>query len=232
MNKFKGYEKTNEKPDKKYVILPTSLKILGNLKDKIVIDIGCGDGFFTKEISKDAKFVYGIDNSKEQIAKAKKVALENVKYILEDMNKYIYPACDIILSPFVLNYLKEEKQVSLLLQRFYNALNKGGKIVGILDMPKRKVHNLKKFGVIKKIDSFQEGQKIDVELYNGENHIITLHSYYHDLKVIEKLLQNTGFKKIVWHKPIISEEGIKEKGEEFWKGYLDDCDLGYFSAEK
>ncbi len=232
MNKFKGYEKTHEKPDKKYSMLPTSLEILGDLKGKIVVDVGCGDGFFTKELAKNAKFVYGIDNSKEQIEQAKKVALENVKYILEDMNEYAYPLCDIIFSPFVLNYLKDEKQLGLLFQRFYNSLNKEGKIVGIIDAPKRKVHNLKKFGAIKKIDSFQEGQKIDIELYNGENYITTLHSYYHDPKVVEKLLQNTGFKNIVWHKPIISEEGIKEKGEEFWGNYLNDCDLGYFSAEK
>jgi len=226
------YIKTHEKPDKKFSILPTSLKLLGDTKNKIVVDVGCGDGFFTKEFAKSAKLVYGIDNSNEQIQKAQKNPHPNIKYILADMNEYKYSNINIIFSPFVQNYLKTEEELQSLFQRFYNGLVEGGVIAGIMDMPQNTLHDAKKFGVIKRINQLKEGENISVELYNNNKHLTTLNAIYHTCETIERALKNVGFKEIKWHSPIISEEGLSFKGKDFWKRYIENCDLAYFSAKK
>lgn len=227
-----AYEKTHEKPDKKFSMLPTALSILNPLKNKIVIDVGCGDGFFTKEFSKEAKSVIGIDNSKEQILKSRKNSGPNIKYLLADMNEYNYSGSDIIFAPFVLNYLESSDNLQKLFNKFYKGLSPNGMIAGIMDFPKKLVHDSKKFGIIKKIKKLEDGEKMDIELYNEEKHLVTLHSFYHTKKTVEKLLKNSGFANIVWHKSIVSEKGKKIMGQEFWKGYVEDCDLEYFTASK
>ena len=67
-----------------------------------------------------------------------------------DMIKFNYPKSDRIFLPFVLNYLKDKKELTYFFKKIHLSLNKKGKIAGIIDTPKRKIHNMKSFGVIKK----------------------------------------------------------------------------------
>jgi len=137
------YVRTDEKPDKKYSIGVTALKVVGPLSGKTVVDVGCGDGFLTKLFAREAEFVYGIDNSSEQIEKT--AHLHNVKYVLADMKCFQFPTVDMIFSPFVLNYL-QTAELKPQLQRFYDGLTSDGTLAGIVDRPKSTVHNMKKFG--------------------------------------------------------------------------------------
>lgn len=51
-------------------------------KDKIVLDIASGEGYGTNLISKNAKFVYGVDIDKDSIEHAKnKYKSENIKFL-------------------------------------------------------------------------------------------------------------------------------------------------------
>jgi toxoflavin synthase len=224
------YAKAHQKPDMKYSMVPTVMNMLGSLDGKEVVDVGCGDGYFTAEFAKFAKFVYGIDNSEEQIKKA--VARGNVKYVLVDMCKFSYPEIDIIFSPFVLNYLQSTGELESLFGKFYDALVPGGRYAGIIDMPQSTVHDNRRFGSVKRLARLAEGEPMDVELFNGEEHITTLHSFYHTKETVEELLKGVGFEDIAWHTPVISTLGLEEMGEEFWDSYVENCDLAYFSVKK
>jgi len=227
------YEKTNEKPDKKYSMLPTILNLAEPLKNKIVIDIGCGDGFFTFPLAKKAKFVYGIDNSIEQINKAKKLTKDNIKFILGDIFDVIYPKSDLICIPFILDMVETEKLFDLF-SKFYSSLESCGRIIGLIDDPKSLVSDNRKYGVIKtiKADKLLEGSPLIIDLFNENSHIITLNVIYHKKETIENALIKAGFKDIKWHKPIISKEGIDKFRNGFWDDYLNNCDVAYFSAIK
>lgn len=50
------------------------------LKNKVVVDVGCGEGKLTKEISKVCKFVYGLD-LEEVILKIESNNIENIKFL-------------------------------------------------------------------------------------------------------------------------------------------------------
>lgn len=226
------YALSNEKADKKYSMLPNALNIIGPLKELSIVDVGCGDGFFTREFALRAKRVYGIDNSFEQIKEAKKNPLENVEYILADMKEYSYFGSDVIFSPFVLNYIQGLNELSSLFFKFYSGLNFGGKLVGIVDMPKSCFWDMKKFGSVKKMKKVCEGEKIEIDLYNVEELITTLYSFYHSCENLDGLLSSAGFSDISWHKPIVSSLGFERFGRDFWSEYLDKCDIAYFSARK
>lgn len=229
----KKFQKSDIKPDKQFSFLPTVLSIVGDISGKIALDLGCGDGFFTKALALvGTKQVIGIDNSKEQLQLANSQPhKENITYQFGDIFKDALPKSDIILSPFVLNYAQSTEQLEFLIENIYQSLSEGGKAVLVVDLPRGK--NLKKFGSIKTIEGgIKDGAKIKIDLYNGEEFICTLYSVYYTPETLENILYKTGFKNVKWHKPIISKEGVEKFGEGFWKGFQENSELGYISVEK
>ena len=58
-------------------------------KDMSILDIGCGNGYLTKKITKDFKNVVAIDNSKSAIKFAKKKYKGSIKFINADLDNFI-----------------------------------------------------------------------------------------------------------------------------------------------
>lgn len=56
---------------KRYLQYPGLLKLLGNVKGKRVLDIGCGNGFFSSMIAERGAKIVGFDISEKQIEFAK-----------------------------------------------------------------------------------------------------------------------------------------------------------------
>lgn len=110
--------------------LLAKLNLNGNEK---ILDIGCGDGKITAEISKMVKngFVLGIDNSKEMIEFAQKhfpqSTFHNLKFILMDAKDINFEnEFDIIFSNATLHWIINH---SLLLKKISKALKNKGKIL-------------------------------------------------------------------------------------------------------
>ena len=227
-----SYQQTTVKPDKQFSTLPTVLKITGNFENKVILDLGCGSGFFSNEFAHNgAKKVFGVDNSVEQINLAKKNPLENTEYVLADIFKDNLPTADIVLAPYVINYATDINHLVKLFQNIYTSLNKNGKLVIVVDLPEGK--DLKKFGAIKNVLGEKvDGAKIEIQLFNNEEFICSLNAVYFTPSTLEKTLYSVGFTDVVWHKPTISDEGVKKFGNEFWKGYIESPELGYLSATK
>lgn len=49
------------------ILIPTIMQLLGNISKKRVIDVGCGSGYLTAKIARQASFVLGLDPSKGMI---------------------------------------------------------------------------------------------------------------------------------------------------------------------
>ena len=224
------YKNSHSKPDKQYSILPTVIQLAGSCANKIVVDLGCGTGFFTVPFAKHgALHVYGIDNSKEQLALA--YSQPNITYVLRDVFVDSLPRADVIIAPFVANYARTLPILRHFFQKLYNSLEKDGIAVFVIDFPNNR--ELKRFGAIKKIiGNLEDGALISIELFNNEEKICELSAFYFNPATIEKELKNVGFKEIEWHSPIISDEGQQRFGRDFWKNYLDDPELGYLTVKK
>ncbi len=114
---------------------------------------------------------------------------------------------------------------------FFDSLTLGGKIVFVFDLPNGK--SLKRFGATKTfLGPVADETQIQINLFNDEKQICTLFAVYYTPRTIESLLRNVGFREIQWYRPIISKEGIERLGHDFWKGYIDDPELGYVVAER
>lgn len=225
-----SYQNTDAKPDKKYSILPTVLMLAGNLSGKLVLDLGCGSGFFTRSFAIAANRVIGIDNSSEQIVRAKQHPAPNVDYILADIMKEELPSSDVVNAPFVLGYCSGIDELKSLFVEIYRSLNHSGCLLGIVDLPSGE--DLKRYGATKILHGKDDGSKIEIILSDGVSPICTLWATYFSPETITSLLTKIGFQDIEWHKPIISDEGMQTMPSGYWDGYIENSELGYFTATK
>lgn len=106
-------------------------------KYKKILDLGCGPGLYSLELSKVGYDVLGVDYSQKSINYARKQA-ENAqldtKYIIENIldfrPSYKFDVCLLIYRIFC-NFSESNRR--LLLKNIYNSLNDGGLL--LLDVP-------------------------------------------------------------------------------------------------
>lgn len=226
-----AYQSTDEKPDKKYSILPTVLGMIGDLQGKVVLDLGCGSGFFTEALAeRGARMVIGIDNSVEQLAYASKNGRTGLEYRYGDIFQMEFPECDVIVAPFVLNYAKNVDELARVIQSMSRALTEAGKLIVVIDLPNQL--NYTKFGAKKSLTCREDGGLITIDLFREESFVCKLHSTYYLPETVEKVLNASGFKTVTWQTAIVHPDGIRKYGRKFWAGYTDDPELGYLVASK
>ncbi len=101
------------------------------VKDKIVLDLGCGTGKFMQKFHKETIKYYGLDLSNEQLNIAKsKVVNDNVELICCSAENIPLPdnTIDVIISTWVLGTILEVDRRNKVLNEMKRVLKKGGNI--------------------------------------------------------------------------------------------------------
>jgi ubiquinone/menaquinone biosynthesis C-methylase UbiE len=104
--------------------MPTTLKMMGNIKGKRILDLGCGPGIYAKLLTDKGAIVKGIDISKEELKYAK-IEAPKAEFKLGDANRLPYKDSefDIVLSALVMGHIKDWNKP---LKEIRRVLKKGG----------------------------------------------------------------------------------------------------------
>lgn len=124
----KGYSETDQEL---FRILDTF-----NVRDKAVLDFGCGDGHHAAEISNmGARQVVGVDISEAMIqrAKANEVPERSISFTLYDGKQIPSPDAgfEIVMSNFVLHNISDTESI---LKEINRVMKPGGQFVGIFNV--------------------------------------------------------------------------------------------------
>ena len=107
--------------------VPAMIKAIGNVKNKIILDLGCGFGDHAEKLSKKGtKKIIGIDISKKLIKLAKEKKLKNCEFFVADMSKKLKfknNFFDVVFSSLAIHYIKN---LSKLFKEVNRILKKGG----------------------------------------------------------------------------------------------------------
>ncbi len=152
------------------------LKLLGNIKGKEILEIGCGGGQCTVYFAKKGAKVTGVDLSEEQLKFAKKLADKHkvdIKFIqgsFQNLSKFKSNSKDIVFSAYALQYSPDLLEVFKQVKRI---LKKNGLFVFSFDHPIWKMINYKTLKVEKsyfKIGRYEE--KFSSGTFVGYSHTI------------------------------------------------------------
>lgn len=185
------------------VEMPTTLRLLGNVKGKNILDLGCGPGRYAMKLTAKGARVIGIDNSKNSLIIAEKEAPKAI-FIFGDIENLPFKdkEFDIVLSALVMGHFRDWSKIFREVRR---VLKRGGLFVFSVHNPFSEVlvnrkWFLKKFRIVQRYfdermlyDTWGEGNK----KFNVAHH----HKTY---GTIIKIILNNGFELIDYEdcKPI------------------------------
>lgn len=224
-----AYLKANDHPIKVYVESFTFLNVLGNIQARTILDLACGDGYYTRLIKRQgAAQMVGVDISEEMINRAKILedqAPLGIEYRQRDVTQ-LGPvgSFDLVTAVYLFPYASTQQMILAMCQAIYENLAPGGRFVSItLDPDLASEADLKlyeSYGVsFQAAGALQDGAKIKAAIELAGS-FFELSNFYWRRETYESVLQRAGFREITWRQMGVSEEGIRTYGQDYWQAFL------------
>jgi ubiquinone/menaquinone biosynthesis C-methylase UbiE len=225
------YDKHLEKDDDTYhakVVHPNLMKMLGDIKDRQVLDLACGQGIFSRLLADVGANVVGVDLGKELIDLAEKRnkdyrfkvhyfhSSSDDLYMVKDGTK------DIVVCVLALQNIEKLQETFAEVSR---VLKKGGKFYAVLNHPAFRNPKATHWGYdpkddvqYRRVDAYISESKVKIDMTPGskDDKKFTV-SFHRPLQVYVKALSKhglaiTGLQEWVSHRK--SEKGPRQKAED------------------
>jgi len=192
------------------------LKLLGNVRGKKILELGCGGAQCSIAFAKQGAKVTGMDLSEQQLEYAKKLAEKNnvkVDFIqgsFQDLSKLKSNNYDIVFSAFAFQYSPE---LNKLFKQIHRVLKKKGIFVFSFDHPFYSTIDVKTNKIVRK---YEAGKYIEEEVrQDGKKHKFV--GFTRKIGDIYDSLLKSGFflEKII--EPIEMKNQVAWT-KDFWKG--------------
>ena len=204
-------------------------KLLGDVSQKSVLDLACGEGFYSRRIKrKGAQKVIGVDISERMIELARQQEKNHplgIDYFVCDvMELEKIGSFDLVVASYLLNYAQTREQLLEMCRAISINLKSGGRFVSMNNNPGQPPASFplcKKYGFTKSLSGpLVEGAPITYEFFRiGQK--FRIDNYYLSRKTHDWAFRQTGFKTIRWHRIEAAPEGLKKFGQEFWQDFID-----------
>ena len=161
------------------VILPSLLRIVGDIKGKDVLDLACGQGFFTRPLHDKGANVTGIDIGKELIAQAEGMqksttAKDKIHYFVtgaDDLYMLKDKSMDVIVCVLALQNIEN---IAGTIKEVSRVLRTGGKFIFVLNHPAFRNPQSSSWGYhdaekiqYRRIDNYLSESKIKIDMTPG-----------------------------------------------------------------
>lgn len=223
------YKASKSLPFRKYIEWYSYHKLLGDISQKSVLDLACGEGYYTRRIKKmTAATVVGVDISEKMIELAKqqeKNDLLGIEYLIGDVMLIgKIGSFDLVVASYLLNYSRTKEQLLKMCQTVAVNLNSGGRFVSINnnpDQPPESFPICEKYGFTKSLSGpLKEGAAITYEFFRSGQKF-QFDNYYLSTETHDWAFKQAGLNHIRWHKVEVSPDGLNIFGQEFWQDFID-----------
>ena len=223
------YRRSKQQPWRAYVEAFTLMRLIGDPTGKKVIDIACGEGFYTRIIrQRGAAKVTGVDLSEKMIELARASEAQEplgIDYIVGDGRDLGVAAdYDLAVAAYFLNHAHDRAELNAMCSGIARCLKPGGRFVTVNSNPAGAfpaAPSCRKYGLeVSVVGPFREGAPITWTFYL-EDGPFAVENYFLGVGSHEEALRAAGFRDISWHRPMLSPEGVSAHGREYWATLLD-----------
>ena len=211
---------------------PVIFQALGDVRGKSLLDLACGDGFYTRRFRSecDAEPVMGVDLSPKQIQRAQAIEQHEplgIDYRVADvMNLSLDRRFDVATAIHLLHYLENAEEISSVLSSIHELLADDGYLVTMIanpefDLDRHDATDSKaKFGYY--FSAAETGNGGLFRFHPGgfeKERELTIEFRRWKRGFIDSIAVDAGFEP-EWHDPFISAEGLATYGADFFSNYL------------
>jgi 2-polyprenyl-3-methyl-5-hydroxy-6-metoxy-1,4-benzoquinol methylase len=211
---------------------PVIFRTLGDLRGKSLLDLACGDGFYTRRFRTEcaANPVMGIDLSPKQIERAEAIEQREqlgIEYRVGDVTSLnLERRFDIVTAIHLLHYLENGAEIESALRGIHKTLSGGGHFVTMIanpefDLEKHDPSDSKsKCGYYFSVAEPGNGGLLRFHPGGFEKEReLTIEFRRWERGFLNGIAGVVGF-TTEWLDPFISAEGLKEYGASFFDNYL------------
>ena len=216
----------------------TLFQTLGDLSNRSVLDLGCGEGFYTRQFRHaSAARVIGVDISGAMIELAQteeQARPIGCRYVCADAARYAPPTpVDIVAAVYLLNYARTREELERLCCACFGALGPDGRFVGFNDnvrRPPRPGESLAKYGFERIVERpLREGSAIRYRIATPDGKLVEFDNYYLEPATYEAAMRNAGFKDFEWVDALTDPA---ESANTFWDDLKAQAPFTAFCASK
>lgn len=232
------YRESKQLPFRTFIERFTLFEILGDIRGDRVLDMACGDGFYTRLLKQaGAADVTGVDISAEMIRLGEQAEIERplgCTYLHQDVATFdATETVDLVVAMYLLNYARTAEQLVRFCRVCHDALRPGGRFVGfndnILNPPKGTV-SWEKYGLEKTCGPEpEEGDAIRYRMTNSDGTSFEFNNFYLSAETYRNAFRNAGFRDFRWLGVSVHPA---ERNNPFWDGFLLDPPVIPFSASR
>jgi SAM-dependent methyltransferase len=210
--------------------IPAVEALLGDLRGKSLLDLACGQGFYSRLASRrGARPVVGVDLSEAMVEAAlreEQRAPLGIRYLQADAASVSaaqlgYPeGFDQLLALFLFNYATDPASLRSQAQAVCRCLRPGGRLLAVLPDPAFRCGSLETeaYGFRTRVlEEREEGRRFQVDILLEPP--IQLVSWQWTRSTVEASLAAAGLEAITWHPIEVSAEALDTHGTGFWHAY-------------
>jgi toxoflavin synthase len=211
--------------------------LIGDVQGKSLIDLACGEGYYTWEWRKrGASPVLGVDLSAGGIELARVEEQQNpvgVEYRVGDARLVAVPQqYDVVFAAYLLNYARTAEDLIAMCRAVTRCLKPGGLFLTVNNNPKDPPENFgpRNYGYAKSlVGELVEGAPVIWRLFLPQGDI-EVENYYLSVETMEAAFDAAGLFHVQWHNPMVSPQAIREKGAAYWADFLARPPVAFISA--
>ena len=233
-----AYRDSKQLPFRKTIERYTLFEALGNVRGRTVLDLACGEGFYTRLLKiAGAREITGVDISAEMIRLAEQQERNNplgCRYVCSDAADH-RPAgpVDLVVGMYLLHYARSAEKLRRFVSVCHGALRPGGRLVGFNDnvlKPPRGTVSLQKYGIEKMGPPvLREGAPIRYRFTNHDGRQFGFENYFLRPETYSEAFAEAGFHDFRWLGVSLDPS---ERDNPFWDDFLNNPPVIAYTATK
>ena len=234
------YQRSKQQPWRTFIECYTLLDLIGDLAGMAVLDLACGEGFYTRLIrQRGAARVMGLDLSQGMIdlARAQEARHQlGIEYVVADARDLSEKdQFDLAVAAYLLNYARTPEELQAMCNGIARSLRPGGRFVAVNCNPAMNLStapSYRKYGFeTNVVGDFKEGTPITWK-FHLSNGPFEIENYHLNVETHQKAFKEAGFREVCWYSPKISPEGLVDNAPDFWSTILEKPPITFIECIK